>query len=171
MGAAVQPPRPDGSVESSHGVAAVGRGMSDDSLGPCLAIGGVQARLIATGAAAGPTAAAAAQPSMPSAPADRSVPFGKHKHASAAKGPDPDWVPQFVASYADDERAARGAAVQLPPPRAPLQLAFESAVAALPVRCCRSPRTMRLLPLWQSFLCPAEVGGNQAGLGQMWGTM
>ncbi len=139
MGAAVQPPRPAGSVESSHCLAAAGpcaRGASGSTPGPCLAIGGVQARLIVAGASADPLAAAAGQPASAPAATARALSAAQPERAHVSRGPDPAWVPHFAASYEDDERGARGAAVQLPPPRAPLPPAFQAAVAALPVRYC-----------------------------------
>jgi len=149
VGAAVQPPRPAGLVESSHSLAAAGprvHGASGGSPGPCLAISGVQARLIAAGASAGPVAAEAGQTASAPAPAARALSAGKPERALASRGPDPAWVPQFAASYEDDARAARGAAVQLPPPRAPLPPAFQAAIVALLVRyCCVGRRKVHSL--------------------------
>ena len=129
MCATLRPGGPSGATTSNHQVAA-GSGSNGGPAGPCVAIGGVQARLLATERPPAPPAAAAAVSTGRSA---RTASAGGGAPARAVTaGPDPPWVPVYEPE--DAGAAVAAAVVQLPAATAPLPPEFKSEVANLPIR-------------------------------------
>lgn len=127
--ATLRPGGPTGATISNHQVAA-SSGSNGGSAGPCVAIGGVQARLLAAEPSPAPPAAAAA---LPPARSMRMASAGGGAPARAVTaGPDPCWVPVYEPE--DAGAAVAAAVVQLPPATAPLPPEFESEVATMPIR-------------------------------------
>ena len=146
-GAALSASGIDGDVTSSHQVAARAGRAREASMAPpcpCVAIGGVLARLLTSqlpagtqtaGAVAAQTHRAAALASDRGALDVRaSRQGGRNPAGIAAAGPDPTWVPLFEETDEEALAAAVAPLIQLPPPAAPLPLHFCEPVAALPIR-------------------------------------
>lgn len=131
-GAVLRPGAISGGVTSAHRVA-VSAGGTDGpgTTGMCLALDGVQARLLTAAPRSPALAAARPQPVSASADAPAAAPRAP---VLVSAGPDPGWTPAFES---DDEGAAAPGQelVQLPAAAAPLPPGFEGAVAALPLRC------------------------------------